>query len=97
VGAPSGSVHFQRHWPHTGLAAAPAPRYIHPQNRETAMAKGLCRDGAGWVQVGYDRGFEMPMKKSEYEDHDYKPRYDTLPVRHPFATKKSETRSSTKG
>ncbi len=61
------------------------------------MAQGLYRDNAGWVHVAYDHGFEMTMHRSDYEDHGYKPRFETLPVRasreksraHPAAPKKN--------
>ena len=48
------------------------------------MAQGLYRDNAGWVHVAYDRGFEMTMHRSDYEDHGYKPRFETLPTREKF-------------
>ena len=43
------------------------------------MVRGVYRDNAGWVKVTYDARFEMLMKKDDYEDHGYKPKYESLP------------------
>lgn len=48
---------------------------------EDVMAKGLWRDGAGWVRMDFDQKFEMLMKRSDYEDHGYKPTYSALPLK----------------
>jgi hypothetical protein len=48
------------------------------------MTRGLYRDNAGWVQVDYDDKFHMPMKKGDYEDHGYKPRYESLPMKQTY-------------
>lgn len=48
------------------------------------MAKGLYRDGAGWVRVDFDQKFRMLMKRSDYQDHDYKPKYELLPTKQKY-------------
>ncbi len=45
------------------------------------MPNGVYRDSGGWVQVNYEGRFQMPMHRSDYESHDYKPKFDALPTR----------------
>ena len=45
------------------------------------MPKGLYRDSGGWVQVNYEDKFVACMHRSDYEDHDYKPRFEALPLK----------------
>lgn len=45
------------------------------------MPKGLYRDSGGWVQVNYEDKFMSRMHRSDYEDHDYKPRFEALPLK----------------
>jgi hypothetical protein len=66
------------------LAAPASLRYVPPKPREIVMAKGVYRDNAGWVKVSYDNRFLMLMKKDEYEEHGYKPKYETLPTRQKY-------------
>ncbi len=48
------------------------------------MAKGMYRDSGGWVHVNYGDKFQMSMHRSDYEDHDYKPRFEALPTKRQF-------------
>ena len=52
------------------------------------MAIGVFKDNAGWVQVSYDGKYAMSMKRSDYEDRDYKPRYESLPSRQQYEKSK---------
>ncbi|HEX5006282.1 MAG TPA: hypothetical protein VFV70_04160 [Hyphomonadaceae bacterium] len=45
------------------------------------MPKGLYRDSGGWVQVNYEDRFFACMHRSDYENHDYKPRFEALPTK----------------
>ena len=45
------------------------------------MTNGLYRDSGGWVHVNYDEKFEMPMHRSDYEDHGYRPKFESLPTK----------------
>ena len=45
------------------------------------MPKGEYRDTGGWVLVNYEDRFQMPMHRSDYEDHGYRPAFDALPLR----------------
>ena len=45
------------------------------------MPKGEYRDTGGWVLVNYEDRFRMPMHRSDYEDHGYKPAFDALPMK----------------
>ncbi len=47
------------------------------------MPKGEYRDNGGWVLVNYENRFTMPMHRSDYEDHGYKPLFAALPLRTP--------------
>jgi hypothetical protein len=48
---------------------------------EAVMPNGVYRDSGGWVQVNYEGRFRIPMHRSAYEDHDYKPKFETLPTK----------------
>lgn len=48
------------------------------------MVNGLYKDNAGSVLVGYDGKFVMRMRRADYEDHDYKPKYASLPTRQQY-------------
>lgn len=48
------------------------------------MPKGLYRDSGGWVQVNYEDRFVICMHRSDYEDHDYKPRFEVLPMKEKY-------------
>jgi len=39
------------------------------------MSKGVYRDTGGWVHVNYEDKYHMPMHRSDYEEHDYKPSF----------------------
>ena len=45
------------------------------------MPNGVYRDSGGWVQVNYEGRFRIPMHRSMYEDHEYKPKFETLPTK----------------
>lgn len=45
------------------------------------MPRGEYRDTGGWVLVDYEGRFRMPMHRSDYEDHGYKPAFETLPLK----------------
>ncbi len=45
------------------------------------MPKGEFRDSGGWVLVNYEGRFTMPMHRSDYEDHGYKPSFEALPLK----------------
>lgn len=45
------------------------------------MPRGEYRDSGGWVIVNYEGRFTMPMHRSDYEDHGYKPDFESLPLR----------------
>ncbi len=45
------------------------------------MPKGEYRDSGGWVRVNYNDRFHMLMHRSDYEDHGYKPLFETLRLR----------------
>ena len=49
------------------------------------MATGLYKDNGGWVHVSYNGKFEMPIKRSDYEDRGYKPPYRSLPSKQEYA------------
>lgn len=53
------------------------------------MPKGLYRDSGGWVQVNYEDRFFAFMHRSDYEDHDYKPRFEALPMKEKYERTKS--------
>lgn len=44
------------------------------------MPRGEYRDSGGWVLVNYEDRFRMPMHRSDYEDHGYKPAFESLPL-----------------
>jgi hypothetical protein len=48
------------------------------------MATGVYRDKTGGVRVDYDGKYQMPMRKSEYENRGYKPPYGSLPTKAKF-------------
>lgn len=45
------------------------------------MPRGEYRDSGGWVLVNYENRFTMPMHRSDYDDHGYKPAFETLPFK----------------
>lgn len=45
------------------------------------MPRGVYRDNGGWVHVNYEDRFEMSMHRSDYEEHDYKPSFESLPTK----------------
>jgi hypothetical protein len=45
------------------------------------MPRGEYRDTGGWVLVNYENRFRMPMHRSDYEDHGYKPAFEALPLK----------------
>ncbi|MEY2756498.1 MAG: hypothetical protein RIR33_276 [Pseudomonadota bacterium] len=45
------------------------------------MPRGEYRDTGGWVLVDYEGRFRMPMHRSDYEDHGYKPAFEALPLK----------------
>jgi hypothetical protein len=60
------------------------------------MAKGMYRDSGGWVHVNYGDKFEMSMHRSDYEDHEYRPRFEALPTKQQYDNRGSG-KSSTSG
>jgi hypothetical protein len=48
------------------------------------MPKGLYRDSGGWVHVNYEDRFEAAMHRSDYDEHDYKPSFESLPTREKY-------------
>jgi hypothetical protein len=57
------------------------------------MPRGEYRDTGGWVLVNYEGRFRMPMHRSDYEDHGYKPAFEVLPMkRHNGADGARETK-----
>jgi hypothetical protein len=51
------------------------------------MPKGVYRDSGGWVQVNFDDRFVMRMHRTDYEDHEYKPRFEALPTKDRYEKK----------
>lgn len=45
------------------------------------MPRGLCRDSGGWVRVNYEDRFVAMMHRTDYDEHDYKPSFESLPTR----------------
>ena len=60
------------------------------------MAKGMYRDSGGWVHVNYGDKFQMSMHRSDYEDHDYKPSFESLPTKQQYE-KRSTRKASSNG
>jgi hypothetical protein len=61
------------------------------------MPRGEYRDSGGWVIVNYEGRFTMPMHRSDYEDHGYKPAFESLPMKEPHgngATKDLKRRAN---
>lgn len=48
------------------------------------MPNGLYRDSGGWVHVNFDGKFEMSLHRSDYEDHEYRPKFESLPTRREY-------------
>lgn len=48
------------------------------------MPRGVYRDSGGWVHVNYEDKFHMPMHRSDYDDRDYKPRFESLPTKEKY-------------
>ena len=57
------------------------------------MPKGLYRDSGGWVQVNYEDRFLACMHRSDYEDHEYRPRFEALPTKDKYEKTKSSPNS----
>jgi hypothetical protein len=55
--------------------------YTSIQLMEASMPNGVYRDSGGWVQVNFEGRFRIPMHRTAYEDHDYKPRFEALPTK----------------
>jgi hypothetical protein len=53
-------------------------------DKEEAMPKGLYRDSGGWVRVNYEDRFMAFMHRSDYENHDYKPQFEALPMKEKY-------------
>ena len=49
--------------------------YACPKHMEALMPNGVYRDSGGWVQVNYEGRFRIPMHRSVYDDHDFKPKF----------------------
>ena len=58
------------------------------------MPNGEFRDSGGWVQVNYDGRFRIPMHRSDYEDHDYRPRFESLPTKDRYERTKQTPKPS---
>lgn len=58
------------------------------------MPTGEYRDSGGWVQVNYEGHFRIPMHRSAYEDHDYKPRFESLPTKEKYEKAKPAPKAS---
>lgn len=58
------------------------------------MPTGEYRDSGGWVQVNYEGQFRIPMHRSAYEDHDYKPRFESLPTKEKYEKSKPGPKAS---
>jgi hypothetical protein len=56
------------------------------------MPKGLYRDSGGWVHVNYEDRFETAMHRSDYDEHDYKPSFESLPTREEYEKARSAKR-----
>jgi hypothetical protein len=54
------------------------------EQKEAAMPRGLYRDSGGWVHVNYEDRFEAAMHRSDYDEHDYKPSFESLPLREEY-------------
>ncbi len=59
------------------------------------MPRGVYRDSGGWVRVNYDDRFMTFMHRSDYEDHDYKPRFESLPRKEQYERTKNGQGSQT--
>lgn len=56
------------------------------------MPRGEYRDSGGWVLVNYEDRFRMPMHRSDYEDHGYKPVFEALPLKSPTGNGSASSR-----
>jgi hypothetical protein len=56
------------------------------------MPRGEYRDTGGWVLVNYEDRFRMPMHRSDYEDHGYKPAFESLPLKPQNGDRTKESR-----
>ena len=59
------------------------------EQKEAAMPKGVYRDTGGWVHVNYEDKYQMPMHRSDYEEHDYKPAFESLPTKEKYDKSKT--------
>jgi len=57
------------------------------------MPSGMYRDSGGWVHVNYEDKFHMPMHRSAYEEHNYKPRFESLPTKEKYEKPKDTRRN----
>jgi hypothetical protein len=57
------------------------------------MPSGMYRDSGGWVHVNYEGKFHMPMHRSDYEEHNYKPRFESLPTKEKYEKPKDTRRN----
>jgi hypothetical protein len=62
--------------------------------RRPVMPRGMYRDSGGWVQVNFDDKFQMSMHRSDYEDRDYKPPFESLPTRDKYAKAKGAKKTT---
>lgn len=53
------------------------------------MPKGVYKDSGGWVQVNYEDRFQMVMHRSDYDEHDYKPSFESLPIKEKYEKSKT--------
>ena len=59
----------------------------------SGMPRGLFKDSGGWVRVDYGGKFQMPMHRSDYDDHAYKPRFEALPLKETYEKTKGRLRN----
>ncbi len=57
------------------------------------MPRGLYRDNGGWVHIDYDGKFERSLHRNDYEDLEYKPAFEALPLKGKYEKKKSAKKS----
>jgi hypothetical protein len=57
---------------------------LRAKQKEAAMPRGVFRDSGGWVHVNYEDRFQMFMHRSAYDEHDYKPPFESLPMREKY-------------
>jgi hypothetical protein len=57
------------------------------------MAKGLFRTSDGWAQAYHDSS-TIPVARAKYEEHSYKPDFDSLPLEADFWAAQEEAGSN---